>query len=225
MELREIWAGVAELIGSIPRTDLLWLALASLVLGWIGAALMKRSRVLGRLLGGASTVILVGILVTIVLQMSRLDPRIDLAVPELGLPSQVVEGDETRVPMAQDGHFWLKAEINGVPAEFLVDTGATLTAVNEDLALEAGLEPRRGGIPIMLNTANGQVTAQIAPIEELRFGNVAARGLDAVIAPNLGDVNVIGMNLLSRLASWRVEGQTLILVPNNPQDDLVRVGE
>lgn len=225
MELREIWAGVAELIGSIPRTDLLWLALASLVLGWIGAALMKRSRVLGRLLGGASTVILVGILVTIVLQMSRLDPRIDLAVPELGLPSQVVEGDETRVPMAQDGHFWLRAEINGVPAEFLVDTGATLTAVNEDLALEAGLEPRRGGIPIMLNTANGQVTAQIAPIEELRFGNVAARGLDAVIAPNLGDVNVIGMNLLSRLASWRVEGQTLILVPNNPQDDLVRVGE
>ena len=225
MELRVIWAGVAELIGSIPRTDLLWLALASLVLGWIGAALMKRSRVLGRLLGGASTVILVGILVTIVLQMSRLDPRIDLAVPELGLPSQVVEGDETRVPMAQDGHFWLKAEINGVPAEFLVDTGATLTAVNEDLALEAGLEPRRGGIPIMLNTANGQVTAQIAPIEELRFGNVAARGLDAVIAPNLGDVNVIGMNLLSRLASWRVEGQTLILVPNNPQDDLVRVGE
>ena len=225
MELRVIWAGVAELIGSIPRTDLLWLALASLVLGWIGAALMKRSRVLGRLLGGASTVILVGILVTIVLQMSRLDPRIDLAVPELGLPSQVVEGDETRVPMAQDGHFWLRAEINGVPAEFLVDTGATLTAVNEDLALEAGLEPRRGGIPIMLNTANGQVTAQIAPIEELRFGNVAARGLDAVIAPNLGDVNVIGMNLLSRLASWRVEGQTLILVPNNPQDDLVRVGE
>ncbi|MXO62095.1 retropepsin-like aspartic protease family protein [Qipengyuania oceanensis] len=225
MELREIWAGVAELIGSIPRTDLLWLALASLVLGWIGAALMKRSRVLGRLLGGASTAILVGILVTIVLQMSRLDPRIDLAVPELGLPPQVVEGDETRVPMAQDGHFWLKAEINGVPAEFLVDTGATLTAVNEDLALEAGLEPRRGGIPIMLNTANGQVTAQIAPIEELRFGNVAARGLDAVIAPNLGDVNVIGMNLLSRLASWRVEGQTLILVPNNPQDDLVRVGE
>lgn len=225
MELREIWAGVAELIGSIPRTDLLWLALASLVLGWIGAALMKRSRVLGRLLGGASTVILVGILLTIVLQMSRLDPRIDLAVPELGLPSQVVEGDETRVPMAQDGHFWLRAEINGVPAEFLVDTGATLTAVNEDLALEAGLEPRRGGIPIMLNTANGQVTAQIAPIEELRFGNVAARGLDAVIAPNLGDVNVIGMNLLSRLASWRVEGQSLILVPNNPQDDLVRVGE
>jgi len=26
------------------------------------------------------------------------------------------------------------------------------------------------------------------------------------------------MNLLSRLASWRVEGRTLILVPHHPQD-------
>ena len=50
-----------------------------------------------------------------------------------------------------------------------------------------------------------------------RFGNVVARGLDTVIVPNLGETNVIGMNLLSRLASWRVEGDTLVLVPNNPQ--------
>ena len=225
MELRDIWASAVELIGSIPRSDLLWLAVGSLILGWIGAAVIRRHRALGKLLGGISTVMLVGILITVVLQMSRFDPRIELAVPELGLPAQIVEGDETRVAMAQDGHFWLRAEINGVPAEFLVDTGATLTAVNEDLARDAGLAPRRGGIPIMLNTANGQVSAQVAPIDELRFGNVAARGLDAVIAPNLGEVNVIGMNLLSRLASWRVEGQTLILVPNNPQADLVRVDE
>jgi aspartyl protease family protein len=50
-----------------------------------------------------------------------------------------------------------------------------------------------------------------------RFGSVKAGGLDAVIAPNIGKTNVIGMNLLSRLASWRVEGRTMILVPHNPQ--------
>jgi aspartyl protease family protein len=38
-----------------------------------------------------------------------------------------------------------------------------------------------------------------------------------VIAPGLGETNVIGMNLLSRLASWRVEDGTLILVPHHPQ--------
>ncbi len=56
----------------------------------------------------------------------------------------------------------------------------------------------------MMQTANGPVSAEIGTIEELRFGSVVARGLDAAIAPNIGRTNVLGMNLLSRLRSWRV---------------------
>jgi aspartyl protease family protein len=70
----------------------------------------------------------------------------------------------------------------------------------------------------MMRTANGTIQAELVTVEELRFGNVVARDLDAVVAPGLGEANVIGMNLLSRLASWRVEGRTLILVPHHPQD-------
>ena len=33
-----------------------------------------------------------------------------------------------------------------------------------------------------------------------------------------GDIDVLGMNFLSRLKSWRVEGRTLILTPHHPQD-------
>ena len=43
---------------------------------------------------------------------------------------------------------------------------------------------------------------------------------DAVIAPGLGPTNVIGMNVLSRLQSWRVENNVMILVPHNPQAPL-----
>ena len=143
-----------------------------------------------------------------------------MALPELGLPEQIVEGSETRVQRAPDGHYWLRAEINGHPANFLVDTGATLTAVSSDTALAAGLEAREGSLPVRMQTANGSVAAQMTTIDELRFGNVAARGLDAIIAPGLGPTNVIGMNLLSRLASVRLEGNTMILVPNNPQPAL-----
>ncbi len=71
-----------------------------------------------------------------------------------------------------------------------------------------------------MDTANGTVQADMTTIGELRFGNVAARGLDAIIAPGLGPTNVIGMNLLSRLKSWRVEDGVLILVPHNPQDEV-----
>ena len=68
-----------------------------------------------------------------------------------------------------------------------------------------------------MTTANGTITVPSTTVDELRFGNVAAFGLDAVIAPNIGETNVVGMNLLSRLAQWRVEQGTLVLVPNNPQ--------
>ena len=89
----------------------------------------------------------------------------------------------------------------------------TLTAISAPLAERAGLEPRRGGIPIMLGTANGTVQAHVATIDSLTFGNVSASGTDAAIAESFGDFNVIGMNVLARLGSWRVEDNTLILVP------------
>lgn len=220
MNMRSLFQDIAGWIAAIPRLDLLYAAFAAMIVGWIGTSMIRRRLPFGKTVSALGTVMLVGILITVMLQMSRFDPRIEMAVPELGLPKQVVEGGETRVPLAADGHYWLEAEINGVRANFLVDTGATLTAVNAGLAKRADIEPRRGGLPIQLNTANGTVSAQIGSIDELRFGNVAARGLDAVIAPNLGDTNVIGMNLLSRLKGWRVEQGDLILVPNNPQPTL-----
>ena len=110
-----------------------------------------------------------------------------------------------------------RAKVNGVPTNFLVDTGATLTAVSSETAEKVGLSPRDAGIPVRMQTANGMVAAQLTTIDDLRFGNVAAHGIDAIIAPGLGPTNVIGMNLLSRLASVRFDGRTMILVPHHPQ--------
>ena len=77
----------------------------------------------------------------------------------------------------------------------------------------------RSHLPTDSRELVGQTCARqtVAQVGELRFGNIVARDLDAVVAPGLGEANVLGMNLLSRLASWRVEGRTLILVPNHPQ--------
>lgn len=217
MSITNLWHNIAAAIAAIPRSELLVVALAAMIAGWIGSLMIRRKAPLGVTIRRVSTLVLAGVLVTVILQLSRFDPRLAVAVPQIGLPEQVVEGGETRITMAGDGHFWLRAELNGVPANFLVDTGATLTAVSQSLAERAGLEPRRGGLPVSIGTANGPVAAQLSTIDELRFGNVAARGLDVIIAPTLGETNVVGMNLLSRLASWRVEGDQMVLVPNHPQ--------
>lgn len=217
MSIKGIWEYLAMTIAAIPRSGLLLMVVAAIAVSAIGSLMVRRKVPLGFFVRRASTVVLAGVLLVVVLQLSRFDSRLEIAVPQFGLPEQIVEGGETRIPMAPDGHFWLRAKINGVPANFLVDTGATLTAVSQGVADRAGLKPRRGGLPVTVNTANGPVSAELSTIGELRFGNVAARGLDVVIAPSLGQTNVVGMNLLSRLASWRVEGNTMILVPNNPQ--------
>ncbi len=221
MDLKALFDSAAEQIAAIPQSQLLMLAVGAMLAGWLGAVMIRRQIPLGRLVRTGSTLVLVGVLVTVVLQIARLDPRLDIAMPGIGLPEQTVVGEETRVPLAQDGHFWLTAQVNGVEADFLVDTGATLTAISQATADAAGLEPNRQRLPVQMTTANGTITVSMTSIDEMRFGNVAARGLDAVIAPNLGETNVIGMNLLSRLAGWRVEDNVLILTPNNPQPEPV----
>jgi aspartyl protease family protein len=133
----------------------------------------------------------------------------------LGERGQTV-GGTLRVPMAPDGHFWVRARINGHEQRFLIDSGATTTALSADAAEAAELEVERGGFPIMINTANGTVQAKRTTIDRLTMGPIVAKDMAAVVSPAFGDMNVLGMNFLSSLDSWRVEGRTLILVPHKP---------
>ena len=212
MEIGTAFDAIADIVRAVPRSGLLIGTIAALLIGWIGAVMLRNKIAGGRLVRTLSTLALVGILLAVFLQLARFDPRLD-AVTELGMPEQRIEGSETIIPLAPDGHYWLVANVNGVPVRFLVDTGATLTALSTSDAARAGLEPRAGGLPVMLGTANGTVTAELTTVTSLSFGNIEARGLDAVIAPNLGQTNVLGMNFLSRLEGWRVKNGDLILEP------------
>lgn len=146
-------------------------------------------------------------------QQAPFDPNLSQLTERLGLDSQEVVGDEVRIAMARDGHFWVRVMLNGVERRMLVDSGATVTAISEETADAAGVERSIGAVPVLVRTANGTVPAETGRIERLGIGGIAARNLNVVISPALGNVDVLGMNFLSRLASWRVEGKTLIMVP------------
>ena len=208
---------LAELISFLREQPLLTLAMIAIFITVAGGMIRKSLPWLGRLLQAGGNLGLVAALLLTIAQVARLTTSSDLALPQLGMPKQLVEGGETHIPMNRDGHFWLSATVNGAPHRFLVDTGATLTAVSESTAIAADIPQKSLRQTIPMKTANGPIRAELTTIEELRFGNIIARDLDAVIAPGLGETNVVGMNMLSRLASWRVEGRTLILVPNSMQ--------
>lgn len=146
-------------------------------------------------------------------QQAPFDPNLSRLTERLGLDSQEVTGDEVRIRMARDGHFWAKVTVNGVERRMLVDSGATVTAISGQTADAAGVERSVGGVPVLVRTANGTVPAETGRIERLNISGIEARNLSVVISPALGNVDVLGMNFLSRLASWRVEGRTLILQP------------
>jgi len=130
-------------------------------------------------------------------------------------PDQSVVGSEVRIPMADDGHFWARATINGVERVMLVDSGATVTALSTTTAASAKIDLDGMAAPAVVSTANGTVTGKSATIASLKVGGITATDLPTIVAPEFGDQDVLGMNFLSRLKSWRVEGKTLILTPNS----------
>ena len=132
-----------------------------------------------------------------------------LKAEALGTP--VVEGRTVRIPMAIDGHFWVDATINGVPAKFLVDSGATVTTVGNALAVEARLD-RVEAREQLVRTGNGIVKVSSARADTIEVGSIERRNQRVYVADN-DDLNVVGMSFLSSLTRWGVEGRWLILEP------------
>lgn len=129
-----------------------------------------------------------------------------------GEAAQQVKGGELRIRRSDDGHFWVDAELNGRPARFLVDSGATVTTITQATAESAGIAPS-GGFGVMVNTANGPVMVARGRAERLKVGPIAREDIAVHVSATLGDTNVIGMNFLSTLSGWSVEGRTLVLRP------------
>lgn len=179
--------------------------------------LLQRIPYVGRIIRFAFSLGLLAFLIFILLQQAPYQPELSRLTGSLGLDDQKVSGKELRVSMAPDGHFWVVASINGVKTRMLIDSGATVTAISSDTARSARVDTGTSLTPVMLRTANGVAPARTGAIDELRVGNVVARNLRIVTSPGLGDLDVLGMNFLSKLESWRVEGRTLILVPHHPQ--------
>ena len=199
-------------------TDTAWMQLAVYaVVAAAGLTLLFRIPRLGAVLRGLFSVALLALGIFVVLQQAPFHPGLSDFTAKLGIDRQAVEGGEVRIPMSRDGHFWAQVSLNGAPRRMLIDSGATVTALSEATAAQAGVGPDAASLPVMIRTANGMVAARAGTVDRLSFGALEARGLKVVITPSLGGIDVLGMNFLTELASWRVEGRTLVLVPGPPE--------
>ncbi|HEY0148477.1 MAG TPA: TIGR02281 family clan AA aspartic protease [Allosphingosinicella sp.] len=129
-----------------------------------------------------------------------------------GSGTVVAEGGEVRIRKGENGHFSVDAKINGKDVEFLVDSGATITTVSGETAEDVGLEPQ-GLAPVIVETANGMARSWRSRAKTLNVGGIERGDFAVHIGGEGTGTNLLGMNFLSTLSSWRVEGDWLILQP------------
>jgi aspartyl protease family protein len=121
----------------------------------------------------------------------------------------VVQDQQVRIPMAIDGHFWVEASLNGVPVKFLVDSGATMTTIGRATAEAAGIAVSANRTQVV-RTGNGMLRVSTGRADSLEIGPIERSSVGLHVTEN-EDLNVLGMNYLSTMNRWGVEGRWLIL--------------
>jgi aspartyl protease family protein len=130
-----------------------------------------------------------------------------------GTAGQTVSGEAIELKRQDGGHYWLQVEINGNPVNFMIDSGATTTAINAETAAKTGVSVDTDGYPVLIETANGTVTAKRGVVPSLEIGPHKLTDHKVVVSESFGETNVLGMNFLDGMKSWKVEGNIMTLQP------------
>jgi len=124
-----------------------------------------------------------------------------------------IEGHEFHIRARDDGHFWVRAEIDGVPLLFLVDTGASDVVLTAAAAARVGIDVRQLEFDRIARTANGTVRGAGARVRQMEVGPIVRSNVPVSVTEGALDTNLLGMSFLRTLGGWRVEGDKLILRP------------
>lgn len=128
-------------------------------------------------------------------------------------PSQAISvgGDSVALRRGRDGHFAAEVLVNGVPVEFLVDTGATSIVLTRRDAARIGLDPDHLRYSQQAQTANGPVSSAPVRLDAMRLGPFTDHDVRAMV--NGGELfsSLLGMDYLNRFRRYSVEGDTLTL--------------
>jgi aspartyl protease family protein len=103
---------------------------------------------------------------------------------------------------ASDGHFHWPGTLNGVAVEFLVDTGATGTAIPRALAERLNLRDEGS---VRSSTAGGVVSGTLARADLALQGGPRVERLRVTVLPRL-EAPLLGMDVLSKMRFTQSNG-------------------
>ena len=130
-----------------------------------------------------------------------------------GTTGQSYVGEAIAIKRQDDGHYWVRTKVNGKDVDFLIDSGATTSAMNSKAAADTGVSFDNNDFPIFIDTANGRVKAFRGVAQRFELGPLKLNNHDVVVSESFGDTNVLGMNFLDSMKSWKVENSVMTLRP------------
>jgi aspartyl protease family protein len=116
------------------------------------------------------------------------------------------------IPRGARGHFETEGRIDGQRIAFMVDTGASVIALNESSAARFGLRPARGDYKASVTTANGVIKAAPTRLAMVDIGGLIVRDVDAMVLPDEAlSENLLGLSFLSKLKRFEYANGRMVL--------------
>lgn len=149
---------------------------------------------------------------------------------EVELPGSVSSGGEVQVPLipAGGGNFLIDTVLNGrVQARLMLDTGASLITLTEEIASKLGITPYSGAAELPFKTAGGEDWMPLVALDVVAVGSAKTRLVEASINSHIKEID--GLLGMSFLGDFRFEidrtNKLLTLKPPQNQDELVWDGK
>ncbi len=116
------------------------------------------------------------------------------------------------IPRDARGHFQTEGRIEGQRIGFMVDTGASVVALNESSAARFGFRPAPRDYTALVNTANGTIKAARTRLAMLDVGGLVVRDVDAMVLPDEAlSQNLLGLSYLSKLKRFEYANGQMVL--------------
>jgi len=94
----------------------------------------------------------------------------------------------------------------------MVDTGASVIALNERSAARIGVRPSRSEFNASVTTANGTIKAARTRLAMVQIGDLMVRDVDAMILPDEAlSQNLLGLSFLSKLKRFEFANGKMVL--------------
>ncbi|MEO0443224.1 MAG: TIGR02281 family clan AA aspartic protease [Pseudomonadota bacterium] len=129
---------------------------------------------------------------------------------QVGGQYQEVNKKTVRIASQSGGHHWVRGQINGRYVDFVVDTGASIIAINLSTAKRLGID-YEAGQPSYSSTANGLKPTRLVTLNKVTVGEITQYNVRASVS--LDDalpVTLLGNSFLSRV-NLRTDNGVLIL--------------